>query len=102
MMLTHRVQTPLGICEVSLERSGLDLSERGGFSARWLEAGSDTDTEILTLEAYRAVVKAYLAELYRQRHGREPGGVTLNLASHQLLDDVIGWTKLNWQPNLAR
>lgn len=93
-MLIHRVRTTLGVCEVKLARDGLDLDERGGFSARWAEA----DGETLDLEAYRRVVKAHLADLYRARHGRDPGSVTLNLASHQLIDDLVGWTKLNWRP----
>jgi hypothetical protein len=94
MMLIHTVRTPLGVCEVTLERSALDLDERGGFTARWVEA----EGEPLDTEAYRRIVKAHLAELYRARHGRDPGSVTLNLASHQLIDDLVGWTKLNWQP----
>lgn len=90
----HKVRTTLGVCEVKLGRSELDLDERGGFTAHWTEA----EGEVLSLEAYRLIVKAYLAELYRARHGRKPGSVTLNLASHQLMDDLTGWTKLNWQP----
>lgn len=95
MTLIHTVRTPLGVCEVTLERGGMALDERGGFSARWLEG----DAEALELEAYRSVVKTVLAQQYRLQHGREPGAVTLNLASHQLIDDLIGWTKLNWRPS---
>lgn len=94
-MRIHKVRTPLGVCEVTLERGNMDLEERGGFSARWL----DTNGEALDLEAYRSVVKAELAEAYRKKHGRDPGTITLNLASHQLIDDIIGWSKLNWRPD---
>lgn len=94
--MRHLVRTPLGVCEVTLEREGLALGDRGGFEARWV-AGYD-EADVLGLEAYRRVVKSYLAALYRAEHGRDPGGVTLNLASHQLIDDLTGWTKLNWRP----
>ena len=95
-MLRHLVRTPLGVCEVSLAREGLDLDARGGFEARW--AAGYSEAEVVGLEDYRRLVKAYLADLYKARHGQEPGGVTLNLASHQLIDDLVGWTKLNRQP----
>lgn len=94
MRLIHKVRTPLGVCEVTLDREGMNLDERGGFSAVW----SANDREIVDLETYRGVVKTELAEQYRRLHGREPGALTLNLASHQLIDDLVGWTKLNWQP----
>lgn len=94
--MNHLVRTPLGVCEVTLQREGLDVDERGGFEARW--ADPYAATEVMELESYRRLVKAHLAELYRIRHGRDPGSVTLNLASHQLIDDLIGWTKLNWHP----
>ncbi len=77
----------------------MDLDERGGFSARWTETnGVEAEGDVLELEAYRLIVKAYLADLYRKQHGHEPGSITLNLASHQFIDDLTGWTKLNWQP----
>lgn len=95
-MPEHLVRTPLGVVRVRLEREGLDLGERGGFEACWAEDGDEHG--VSGLEAYREVVKRYLAGLYRERHGRAPGGVTLNLASHQLLDDLTGWTKLNAPP----
>ncbi len=94
--MRHFVRTPLGVCVVTLERGGLDLGERGGFDAVW--ADSYTETEVLPLEDFRRLVKTQLGELYRARHGRDPGSVTLNLASHQLIDDLTGWTKLNWRP----
>ena len=100
--MNHLVRTPLGVCEVTLLREGLDMDERGGFEARWAEAYAAT--EVLDLESYRRLVKAQLADLYRIRHRRDPGSVTLNLASHQLIDDLIGWTKLNWhaRPELQK
>lgn len=94
--MRYLVRTPQGVCAVTLEREGLDLEARGGFAASWAD---ETDGEVLALEAYRQIVKTYLAELYRKRHGQEPGNITLNLASHQLIDDLEGWTKLNWRPN---
>lgn len=97
LVRTHLVRTLLGVAAVRLEREPLDLGERGGFEASW--AADYPENEVLGLEAYRAVVKLYLAELYRRRHGRDPGGVALNLASHQLLDDLGGWAKLNARPD---
>ena len=97
MMLIHNVRTTLGVCEVTLKRGALDLDERGGFSARWLEGDAET-AEAMGLEDYRLLVRAYLQELYSKRHGRAPGNVVLNLASHQLIDDIAGWAKLNWRP----
>lgn len=94
---THLVRTLLGVVRVNLEREGLDIGERGGFEAHWVE--NRDGAEVLGLEAYREVVKLYLTELYRHRHGRAPGTVTLNLASHQLLDDLGGWAKLNVRPD---
>ena len=94
---THLVRTLLGVVRVTLDRNELDLGERGGFEACWAE--NYGEHEVLGLEAYRAVVKLYLAELYQNRHGRAPGTVTLNLASHQLTDDLGGWAKLNARPD---
>ena len=91
--MKHLVRTPLGVCEVGLARESLDLGARGGFEAHWVE--NVAEDEIVGLEDYRRIVKAYLADLYKKRYGQEPGGVTLNLASHQLIDDLVGWTKLN-------
>ena len=90
-MLEHVVVLPSGHAHVTLDRRGLDLGERGGFEARWAEH----EGEGVTLEAYRDVVKVHLREVYRERTGSEPGGVTLNLASHQLIDDLVGWSRLN-------
>lgn len=94
-MLEHIVKLPLGHVLVTLDRRGLDLGERGGFEARWVAEGTEDGEEGLEPEAYRAIVKAHLREVYRQRTGGEPGGVALNLASHQLIDDLIGWSRLN-------
>ena len=101
LVRTHLVRTHLGVVRVTLDRVDLDLGERGGFEARWAAdyAEDYSENEVLGLEAYRAVVKLYLAELYRTRHGRAPGTVTLNLASHQLADDLGGWAKLNARPD---
>ena len=98
---THLVRTLFGVVQVTLNRVDLDLGERGGFEACWAAdyGGTYDENEVLGLEAYRAVVKLYLDELYRHRHGRAPGTVTLNLASHQLVDDLGGWAKLNVHPD---
>ena len=92
--LEHSVKAPLGVVVVTLDRRGIGLGERGGFEARW--ASQEVDKrEVLELEAYRRVVKAHLKEVYLDEEKREPPGITLNLASHQLIDDLTGWTKLN-------
>lgn len=92
-MPRFRVACPLGVVAVVLERSDLDLGERGGFEARW----ADEEDGALSLELFRQAVKAHLRECYRRRHGSDPGNIALNLASHQLVDDLIGWTRLNPQ-----
>ena len=97
--MQHLVRTPHGVCAVNLNREDLDLGERGGFEARWAEAEELAADEVLEEDAYRKVVKTYLAKVYREQHGKEPGNITLNLASHQLIDDLNGWTKLNWRPD---
>lgn len=84
---------PLGPVRVRLDRRELELSDRGGFEAEW--AGSDSGA--LTLEAYRLLAKSHLREAYRGRHGREPAAIPLNLASHALADDLVGWTRLNYR-----
>jgi hypothetical protein len=85
--LTHVVKLPLGVVVVQLNRHGLELSDRGGFEVRW--AGKAENA--LSLEDYRAVIKNHLRDVYKKQAGQEPSGITLNLASHQLIDDVIGW-----------
>ena len=92
--LVHFVKAPLGTVVVTLDRRGLGLGERGGFEARWATS-QDEPNEQLGLEAYRRVVKAHLKEVYLEGDKREPPTITLNLASHQLIDDLTGWTKLN-------
>ena len=87
------VRLPLGLVSVELERSGMDLGRRGGFDAQWAK----TETDALSPEVYRNLAKAHLTEVYREQEGGEPPNIALNLASHQLLDDLIGWTKLNYR-----
>ena len=94
-MLRHVVGMPLGAVVVTLERAGLELAQRGGFEARWADAN---EGEAITPEAYRKVVRAHLAEVYEREVGRAPSNIPLNLASHQLMDDLEGWTKLNHPP----
>ena len=95
-MLRYVVGMPLGAVVVTLERAGLELAQRGGFEARW--ANADEENEAITPEAYRKVVKAHLAEVYEREVERKPSNIPLNLASHQLIDDLEGWTKLNHPP----
>ena len=90
--LEHLVKAPLGVVVVTLDRRGMGLGERGGFDARWAREERE---EVLGLEAYRRVVKAHFREVYVEEESREPPSITLNLASHQLIDDLTGWTKLN-------
>lgn len=86
------VRLPLGLVKVELERSGMDLGRRGGFEAHW----ATNDTDALSPEAYRNFAKQHLREVYEREEGIQPSNITLNLASHQLLDDLIGWSKLNF------
>jgi hypothetical protein len=94
--LTHVVKVPLGVVEVKLNRQGLELSDRGGFEVRW----SDNVSNALILDDYRAVIKIHLKEVYKILTGQEPPSITLNLASHQIVDDIVGWSKLNYQIKL--
>ncbi|MDZ7704424.1 MAG: hypothetical protein U5L04_08085 [Trueperaceae bacterium] len=95
--LTHLVDLPLGPAVVTLDRRGLSLGDRGGFDARWAsEDDIDTFGPPLSPEAYRTtVVKPHLGAVFKTQEDRDPPKVTLNLASHQLIDDLIGWSKLN-------
>ena len=93
-MPRYRVALPLGTVLVTLDRTGLGLGRRGGFTAEWAE----TSTTSLTPEAYRREAKRHLQEVHRQQEESDPPHVILNLASHQLVDDLIGWTKLNYPP----
>lgn len=81
---------------MSLNRRDLDLGERGGFEAAW--ASEQMMPDLLEPEAYRNLAKAHLNRVYRERHGRNAPKISLNLASHQLLDDLVGWSKLNYPP----
>jgi hypothetical protein len=89
--LTHVVKLPLGHVVIALNREGLELSDRGGFEVRWAEG----EANALTLEDYRGIVKTHLRNVYKKQTGQEPPSITLNLASHQLMDDITGWSKLN-------
>lgn len=91
--LTHVVKLPLGIVVIELNREGLELSNRGGFEVRW---GSDEDNA-LGLEAYRNIIKNHVQEVYKKQTGQEAPTIMLNLASHQIVDDIVGWSKLNYQ-----
>jgi hypothetical protein len=88
--LIHVVKLPLGVVVVELNRDGLELSDRGGFVARW--AG---EADGLEPQEYRGTIKEHLREVYKMQTGQEPPTITLNLASHQLIDDIAGWSKLN-------
>jgi hypothetical protein len=89
-VLIHRVQLVLGIAEITLDRHDLSLADRGGFAARWADGEEGMD-----LEVYRNLVKQYLNEIYKVQQAQDAPRVTLNLASHQLIDDITGWSKLN-------
>jgi hypothetical protein len=90
--LTHVVKLPLGVVVVKLNRAGLELSARGGFEAAW---ATENETA-LSQDDYRGLVKEYLRDIYKKQTGKQSPSITLNLASHQLLDDLIGWSKLNY------
>jgi hypothetical protein len=90
--LIHVVKLPLGGVVVQLNRDGLELGDRGGFEVRWAEDEADA----LTLEDYRGIVKTHLQDVYKIQTGQELPSITLNLASHQIIDDVVGWSKLNY------
>ncbi len=77
---------------VNLERHDLELSDRGGFEASW----AHEEASALTLDDYRAIIKTHLREVYKMQTGQEPPSIMLNLASHQLVDDIVGWSKLNY------
>lgn len=88
---TRRVRLPLGVVEVRVDRRGMATGDRGGFEARW----ADDPGEPLERDAFRAEVKTHLRAVAEAEVGRTPTGPTLNLAAHQLVDDVEGWTHLN-------
>lgn len=86
------VALPLGRVEVKIDRRGLALSARGGFEAIW---SHEPDTPALSAEDFRLQVKEHLRRVALHEEGREPPGIVLNLATHQLLEDVGGWCRLN-------
>jgi hypothetical protein len=86
-----RVALPLGTVEVRVDRRGLGLGDRGGFDARWADGGG----EPFTAEAFRLRAREHLRAIERGERGRAAPKVALNLASHQLLEDVGGWCHLN-------
>jgi hypothetical protein len=93
--LVHVVRLPLGDALVTLDRRGLALDARGGFEARWADDAEKQTHSAIQPEAYRAIVKEHLNAVYRTLRQRDAPTVSLNLASHQLVDDLIGWSKLN-------
>jgi hypothetical protein len=93
--LVHLIRLPLGDAIVTLDRRGLALDARGGFEARWADARARQTLEVIQPEAYRAIVKDHLNTVYKTLRQRDAPTVSLNLASHQLIDDLIGWSKLN-------
>lgn len=93
--IVHIVRLPLGDALVTLDRRGLTLDARGGFDARWADARDQQTPPPIQPEAYRAIVKDHLNTVYRTLRQRDAPTVSLNLASHQLIDDLIGWSKLN-------
>lgn len=93
--LVHVVRLPLGDAVVTLDRRGLALDARGGFEARWAEAREKQTHTAIQPEAYRAIVKNHLSAVYQTLRQRDAPTVSLNLASHQLIDDLVGWSKLN-------
>ena len=95
-MLEHHVRFPLGIVRVKLDRTGLGLGDRGGFEADWADTAEATSQE-----SYRNIVKEHLYVTFIEAEGLEPPKIALNLASHQLIDDLIGWTKLNYEGSAA-
>jgi hypothetical protein len=91
-MPTFQVALPLGYVRIVLNREGLQLSDRGGFEAVWLKDAHDALDEA----TFHERVKAYLKALYEAEHQQKVPKATLNLATHQLIDDIIGWTRLNY------
>lgn len=97
--LCHLVDLPLGPTLVTLDRRSLSLDDRGGFKAGWADEDDlETFGPSLSPEVYRTtVVKPHLSAVFRTQEDRDPPKITLNLASHQLIDDLIGWSKLNFR-----
>ncbi len=95
------VAFPLGRVHVAVDRRGLALGARGGFDARWASGDAPPDPRDASAlperdrEAFRLEVRAHLRAVARLETGRSPTRPSLNLAAHQLVDDVEGWTRLN-------
>lgn len=49
----------------------------------------------LTLEAFRLLVAEHLRSVAVEAGDPAPGAVIVNLASHQIVDDLRGWGMLN-------
>lgn len=80
-----------GVADVTVDRRDVALGSRGGFEAAWVT----TDATVVSLEAFRTRVLRHLGALYRAGGGAAAPTAMLNLASHQLLDDLRGWARLN-------
>lgn len=92
------VALPLGTVRVRVDRRGLGLGERGGFEAAWApDPAPDPETPPISREAFHRLVREHLRAVARLEQGRTPPKITLNLAAHQLVDDVEGWSRLNWR-----
>lgn len=90
-----RVALPLGRVAVRVDRRGLGLGDRGGFDARWDDGDDDGDGAPLTPEAFRLRLREHLRAIERRERDREAPRIALNLAAHQLIEDVGGWCRLN-------
>ncbi len=103
---TRLVRLPLGPARVRVDRRGLGLGDRGGFVASWAprgHAGGDAPgEEALTPEAFRLELRAHLEACARAAGHAPPTTPMLNLASHQVVDDLLGWSHLNADDAPAR
>lgn len=88
---TLTVVLPPGVASVTVDRRDVALGSRGGFDAAWVTGGNP----VLSLEEFRARVLRHLDVLYRAGGGAAASTAMLNLASHQLVDDLRGWARLN-------
>lgn len=95
---TLTVALPPGVAAVTVDRRGVTLGSRGGFEAAWVtggERGLPADDRVRSLEEFRGRVLRHLDALYRAEGGAAASTAMLNLASHQLVDDLRGWAHLN-------
>ncbi len=97
-MLIYIVQLPLGKVRVELDRKGLKLADRGGFNAHWVNEEGQALSEL----EYLQKVKTYLEEIFFAQEMKPPSTITLNLAAHQLMDDLKGWSKLNYSSQFVK